>query len=281
MILIIFFVSAPGSAQLQYRFQASVERPEVLFAKGISDHAPLVCKVSFGSSEEGSLPISPKVAKNPRFKFFLENLCNATRFDRMLADHALIAYKRLIREAAKLTRNENCSMHRNAKHLYLPNLMLIARVVASNHLTLARKLILEDNFFASRIHFHSGRVMLLQPIAFEHEVMSAKSKQLSMTIQHEHGKQKPNYEHISASTRLAKLWKSLGATQSIPAILCCNGEVAWADKDKAMELGGVWSNTFSVLHDIPPEAISFLSKRKSPWPLSGIHPPSLLISADL
>ena len=68
------FFSAPGSAQLLHRFQASVERPEVLFAKGISDHAPLICKVSFGSTPEGSLPISPKVAKNPRFEFFLKPL---------------------------------------------------------------------------------------------------------------------------------------------------------------------------------------------------------------
>ena len=267
------YFSAPGSAQLQHKFQASVERPEVLFAQGISDHAPLICKVSFGSADEESLPISPKTAKNPRFVFFLDCLCKATRFDRMLADHALLAYKLLIREAAKLTRNENRCKHKNAKHLHLPNLMLIARVVSSNKLSLAKKLALEDEFFDTRIAFESGRATLRMPAAFELEIRHAKSKQLADSIQHEHDRDKPNFEHISASTRLAKLWKNLGATQSIPAILCTNGEVAWSDVDKARELGGVWSHTFSVYQDVPPEALSFLSKIKSPWPLSGIHPP--------
>lgn len=103
----------------------------------------------------------------------------------MLPEHALPSYKKLIVEAAKLTRSEVNDKHRNAKHLLIPNLTLISRLVVPNNVHLARMLVMRHEFFAKRIVFRFGRVHLVDPAAFALEMREAKSKQHAHVMEHE------------------------------------------------------------------------------------------------
>ena len=156
---------------------------------------------------------------------------------------------------------------------HLSNLILVARIISSNNLPLAGKLIREHPFFEQRLSFDAGRVQLVEPVTFAQEVREGMANRHARTIQVETSRPERlrNSSKISAATRLAKLWRSLAPVQSLPAILCLDGSIARTESDKACELGGVWGCTFSNIEDIPPEGLQFLQS-VAPWPLSDIAP---------
>ena len=108
------FISAPGWLQALKRVQVTVEQPEVLFSKGLSDHGALTCRFPSSKIPSSSQPIPPWVAKLPNFSIFLGQLVNASKLHQLLPEHALMEYKKLIREAARLARNDYCSLNRDS-----------------------------------------------------------------------------------------------------------------------------------------------------------------------
>ena len=116
------FVSAPGWLQALKRVQVSVEQPEVSHSKGLSDHGALICNFSSSKLPSESQPMPTWVAKLPNFRVFLGQLIDASRLQNLMPEHALIEYKRLIREAARLARNEHCSVNRETPKMYIANL---------------------------------------------------------------------------------------------------------------------------------------------------------------
>ena len=113
------FISAPGWSQLNVQVQVHVKCPAKTYAEGLSDHSPLHA-IKTGSLM--STRLSPWVAKLPSFKKDLETLIKAAELHNMLPGHAPLEYKRLIREAAKIARNEHNDQFRDSPRQYLPNL---------------------------------------------------------------------------------------------------------------------------------------------------------------
>ena len=195
-----------------------------------------------------------------------------------MPEHALNHYKTLIREAAKLARNDFNNAFRDSPKTYLSNLVLIARIIASNDLKMARFLLLSHpSFFASRIHVCQGLVKLIDPIQFAQDFASSKKQKLDKTLHFEISKpdKKQNKSRISAAMRLSKLWRASGPANSVAAILSEVGKTLTQHADIAQEVGQVWGRTFAKTSPLPKEALDLLKKNGISWSMDFVHPPSV------
>ena len=141
------YISSPGWAQLPWRLSAEVGRPEILFDKSITDHSEVVACLHFDNAPATELPIPGWVAKSPKFKAHMQAFIDHSDLDSLLQEHALATYKEYLREAGRLTRNELNDTFRSSEKQLLPNLILISRIISSNNIVLASKLIAEHRFF--------------------------------------------------------------------------------------------------------------------------------------
>ena len=255
------FVSMPGWKQICSSVQVRVESPEKLFAKGLSDHGPVSCALSPGKPPSDNDPIPPWVAKLPSFHQYLQLLVNASRLQDLLPAHALGYYKILIREAARLARNDHNNGFRDSPKTYLPNLVLIARLIVNNRSRLAKKLCLDHFFFSSRIMIVGGLVSLRNPVEFAAEISSAKRFHFIQLIKNETSKPKDkiNSSKLSMQLRLSRLWKSTAPVNSLAAVTCEDGRVTSSEQDTHAELGLVWGRTLSRASPLPPRGHSVSS----------------------
>ena len=171
------FFSAPGWIQALKRVQVIVDQPEVLFSKGLSDHGSITCKFPSSKVPLASQPIPPWVAKLPNFSVFLGQLVNASRLHQLMPEHALMEYKKLIREAARLARNDYCSLNRETPNMHTANLVLISRLVVENNTRQAGQLIQNSVFFFARIFVADSCVQLHDPSKFAEEFRELKYSQ--------------------------------------------------------------------------------------------------------
>ena len=191
------FISSPGWAQLPWRLSAEVGRPEVVFDKGISDHSEVVACLHFTNDANLDPPIPGWVSKSPRFKAHIKAFTDNSDLDALLPEHALVAiYEEYIREAGRLARNELNDKFKTSKKRLLPNVVLISRVIATDHVSLASKLIAQHVFFADRICISCGHVYLVQPLAYAEEFRSCKSASITGSLNREAAKKQPNVAKI-------------------------------------------------------------------------------------
>ena len=226
----------------------------------------------------GSDPIPPWVATLPDFSRFLGSLVAASNLGGLLPGHGLAQCKILIREAAKLARDDFNNAFRDSPKTRLSNLTLIARITASNNTKLARFLLLSHpSFFASRIEVRQGLVMSVNPVDFALDFASSKKSQLDKVIHCEISKpkQKQNKSRISAAMRLAKLWRASGPVNSVAAIISESGETLTEHDDIGLEVGQVWGRTFAKTTPLPNEALDLLKSKSILWSMDFVHPPSV------
>ena len=84
------FLSPPGWCQVEWRFSVEVQKPEDLFARGISDHGAIICSFKSSHCPSTEQPIPTWVAKLPIFKVFLDNLVKASRLEDLLLENSLV-----------------------------------------------------------------------------------------------------------------------------------------------------------------------------------------------
>lgn len=269
------YLSAPGWSQLPWQTLIKVDAPELLFAKNISDHGSISCKLNFSQTPGIEQPIAPWVAKLPAFKTCLENLVQASKLDKLMPEHSLAQYKILIREAGRLARNYHNNKYRDTPKLKLANLILIARLVSQNKFQQAQKLILCHTFFFARIKVQQMRVELHDAAAFSNEYRIAKLEHCNRLLEYETKQQpsKPNASKISAAARMSKLWKAVSPSNHVSSVLRADGSETNSIQDMASELGSSWAPTFSKVDPVPPEGFAFLKDFSSPWSMDGVHPP--------
>ena len=128
------------------KVQVKVGCPVKMVSSRLSDHGPISCDFGGSSASNVDQPIPPWVAKLPVFKQFLGALVQASKLHNLLPSHALLEYKRLTREAARIARNQHYDSFRDTPQQKLPNLVLISRLVASNNVKMARALSLSHGF---------------------------------------------------------------------------------------------------------------------------------------
>ena len=149
------YLSAPGWSQLPWQTLIKIDAPELLFAKNISDHGSISCKLNFSQTPGIEQPIAPWVAKLPAFQACLGKLVLASKLDQLIPEHSLAQYKILIREAGRLARNYHNDKFRDTPKLKLANLILIARLVSQSQHRHAQHLILNHTFFFARVKVES------------------------------------------------------------------------------------------------------------------------------
>ena len=218
------FISAPGWQQTLKRVQVSVEQPEVLFAKGLSDHGALTCRFPSSKIPISSQPIPTWVAKLPNFSLYLGQLVNASKLHQLMPEHALMEYKRLIREAARLARNNYYTLNREPPDMYIANLVLISRLIVDNNTRQAGQLIQNSVFFFSRIFVADSKVQLHDPVKFADEFRDFKHSHYHKHINHLIQQNKPNSSKIEAATRLSRLWSAHAPVNCVAAITAENGD---------------------------------------------------------
>ena len=267
------YLSAPGWIQLRWRFEVEVQKPEDLFARGISDHGAILCSFRPSQLPPKEQPIPTWAAKLPNSKICLEKLVQASRLQDLLPEHAIDEYKLLIKEAARHARNQHCDLNRESPKMHLQNLILVSRLIIGNQTKQAKQLIMSSAFFFARIIVVGERVLPVDAHDLTLEFREHKTAHFQHLITFQLDKPKPNHSKISAATRLAKLWRTLSPVQSIPAIMSREGVKCTKVHDKATELGRVWAGTFSISEGIPEAALTFLSKLGIKWPLSDTPAP--------
>ena len=74
--------------------------------------------------------------------------------------------------------------------------------------------------------------------------------------------------------RLAKLWRASGPSNFVAAVLAEDDSVLTSQNEIGIELGAVWSRTFSKAGS-PPQAFYFLDSLGVRWAMDCVHPPSI------
>ena len=90
----------------------------------------------------------------------------------------------------------------------LPNLILISRIIASNNVVLASKLLAEHDFFRSRMSIVNSMAVLTCPMSFAEEFRNHKATSIARSIERESARPRPSSSKLEAATRLSRLWKA-------------------------------------------------------------------------
>ena len=135
------FFCAPSWLILLPVFFAAVERsPVALSDAGLSDDAPLYVSFSLrGSSKDAGKVIPSCVCQSPRFRKPLDTYCNAAALDELPDSIAIPQHKAIIKEVAKIVRNESHLEKELSLQCKIASLSALARVVSYNKVALAEK----------------------------------------------------------------------------------------------------------------------------------------------
>ena len=126
--------------------------PISLWSRGLSDHAVLSVKATKRHNAASPCTKIPVwVVKLPSYKEALQQLLAVADLANLLPAFRLDHYKELMREAARIARDEHSDRYRDTAPMRLHNVVLMARLTARNNVPLARKLISTSAFFVSRL----------------------------------------------------------------------------------------------------------------------------------
>ncbi|CAK0804711.1 unnamed protein product, partial [Prorocentrum cordatum] len=163
------YTSSPPRLLTQWRAKVDMPMaPDMLYDKGISDHAPVHLRLSARAREDrGSQPIPQYIFEHPLFIKYFDLLVSHADLDSCTPFVRLQGLKRLIREAARLTRNGLTDMHAPCSAAALATCRAISRAVWRNDWQSARTLKarteLGDQFLDTS---HPNNITLIGPGTF-------------------------------------------------------------------------------------------------------------------
>ena len=273
----LVFSSLPGWQLQHVTTKISILPPLEVWSKGLSDHG--IVSLALGprpNTSKNHLPIPKWVTTHPRFAFVLQRLVHKEDLGKLTLPLRLSHYETLIREAARLCRNEISKAKRELPEMKLQNLITCGRIVTTNNVQLAKKLVDESDFYFARIRVAEDKVLLIDPCNFNAEY--ATSKRESFQISSEEDCTKPtNLKHkVQAGTRLAMLWRSKFPTLSLKAIKRTDGIFVSKAVDIANEMVSSWFNVFGIARSPAPGVAAFLGTVPAWSGASRTAPPSKL-----
>ena len=202
-------------------------------------HAPVGCTFS----AKPQLPVDQRpiprhvLDHHHRFPTVLNNLRIAAQLDSLSVPLQLQEFKLLIREAARITRDEILASVADPGTKQLITLASISRAVWHGDKRLARILVNRSALARNHVEFTPGKVVLKRPDEFSSLYDAARADALER-------RKSAVFSNRSAINRLAKLWTPFGKRLVIHGIRV-DGRVATSESSQLDALSSVWERTFS------------------------------------
>ena len=238
----------------------------------LSDHSPVAfvfrCKQQLPPEQR---PIPRYVVDHPRFSEILSSLTGSSNWHRLSLPLRLPQFKAMIREAARLTRNEILAFSCEASPSHAQILASIARAVWHKDARLARTLLSSSPLARQHLLVVAGKISIIDPVEFASAYDGARSAILEARRQRI---KYPRRRKLEAIDRLAKIWSPFGKQLPISAIKV--GENLMHDESAQLSaLADAWSPTFSEVKPINSQlAEAVAEKFSSSFDFSSFSPPS-------
>ena len=153
----------------------TIARPDDLHAREISDHTPVCVQLRAKKSQpRESQPIGKHIFQLPQFKILHDSLCDAAGLDKMGVVTRWETHKAILKEAARLARDEELLQNADKPWCLAQTLSTAARCVWFNNTALAKKLISRSPSFATHVRVQDGNVSIVDQSSFEAAFIDAK-----------------------------------------------------------------------------------------------------------
>ena len=256
--------------------------------KRLSDHAPVACALSPRCTvSPDSQPIPPWVFKLPGFVSNHDALVEAACLDSLPTVARWMLHKTILREAARLARDEYVSFrgdHGLAKGMTLTS---ISRAALSQNARLATTLISRSAIALQHLRVSGNDVYLADPPAFESCICDDRYRSFEERIAKEQAdtdltccsapRKKPS--KMQALLRLSRLWSPFDRRLVVAGVITgfrSDGSpcVVLDPSARLGALSAAWSDTFSAKASCSATADEVVSRWARPLDFSGVSPPS-------
>ena len=154
-----------------------------MFARGLSDHSPIVCSFRFSDRKPFYNQSIPSfVIRSPKFKSLHDDMVSEAKLDKLPTIQRWELHKQIIQDAARIARNDELENFPDKFDSRFLTLTTIGRVASQNNVKLAFKLIARSSLAREHIVIDNERVELLEPDKFEQSFTWQCEKALSRQI---------------------------------------------------------------------------------------------------
>ena len=161
----------PASVLLHLQVQCRViGTPEGYDANCLSDHAPLLVSFSTrprSTAQGGTPPIPQWIFKHPKYRLFLDSLCDYVKIDLIPDDEILRVYNKCILEAARKVRDYMLVSNPDGSESLRLVVDGLSRAMWLQNIPLARRLLRVSELACSFAEVRDGKVICLDPVGFE------------------------------------------------------------------------------------------------------------------
>jgi hypothetical protein len=288
------YVSIPTWLIMQLHLQSSVVQDALsLHDQKISDHAPVILSIAEKRRlSQDEKPIPRFVFDSPLYLESLTALVHAANLDALSVPLRLPKFKQLIREAARIARNETLSSNDSAAHPRSTIFSSIARCVWRNDLRmfdiLSRRSLIASSFLVN----DGGTIFINDPIKFDTDFNAARRDATQARIREIESDSMPQIEapigvhtprqqdhkrsrsKIANLRRMLELWNPIGKRLSIVGIRVRPEEVTYESNLMLSALSSNWEPIFARKEIDSCVASSFASQFASKFDFSSSPPPS-------
>ena len=244
--------------------------PVTLHEQKISDHSPVI--VSLAAKRQlrsDERPIPPYVFESPLYKKVLDALVNASGLQMLSVPLRLRKFKQLIREAARIARNDVLlkvqHRHESRATLYLS----IARCVWRNDRQLFETLCVSSADAVRHLARDGDTISIKDEGAFDVEFNEARRSAVAGRL-----RQLVSKSRVAALRRMMKLWDPFGKKVSIAGIRLSNGVVVDKPDEMLSALASTCGQVFSQKPIDLHKATEFAEHYTSHFDFSSAPPPS-------
>ena len=257
--------------------------------KRLSDHAPVACVFSPRSSvHPDSQPIPEFIFKLPGFASIHNALVEAACLDALPTIARWMLHKSILRESARIARDEHVSFHGDIGYAKGMTLSSVARAVWSKNARLACTLISRSAIAAQHLRVSGSDVYLADPPAFESCICDDRYRSFEERIAKEQAdtdlsccagpRRKPS--KMQALLRLARLWSPFDRRLVVAGVITGfrsdgSPQVVLDSSARLGALSAAWSDTFSAKPSCGATAEEVISRWACPLDFGGVSPPSV------
>ena len=280
------YVASPTWLVLQLRLRGRLLRdPALCHQQLLSDHAPVAFKFSTRCQlPDDQRPIPKFVVDHPRFPEILSSLVETSHLHELSVPDRLSEFKSLMRNAARLTRNEILALDPRSLQARATTCASIARAVWHCDAGLARVLLKRSAIARRHLKCTNGIVTLTDSFAFTqaYELARAEDLRRRRTDAHRdlHDAQDPalalrqHRRQMANFNRLGRIWAPFG--KQLPIVAIRVGDRLEHHPDARLSsLADAWSSTFSTIKPIDRSlAREVIKKQSSDLDFDDFAPPS-------
>ena len=230
-----------------------LEDPAVLFADGISDHAPSrLCISSKTPTDPHLRPISKEHCKHPLFHAICSSYLQRIPMEELHPFTRCETHKLVIRIAASKVRNYTLRGHPDSIKCKHQTFVSIARAVWLQNRRLAQSLINHSELAALHLFINVDIVTLKDPDMFTQEFEKIKTSlfaerrdEISCMPEDSITKARKKKSKGNALNRLAKLWTPFSKSVILQGVRDEHGKVVRDPAQLFSCLASAWSKTFN------------------------------------